>query len=183
MWNSIHGKRTQTTIYNIQKRFWEKVKKNLITGCWEWQGYKTKFGHGQFQTLAKVDYAHRYSWQLVYGEIPKGLFVLHRCDNGCCVNPAHLYIGTQTDNIRDMVNRGRTRYDKNRATGIRNGKYTHPEKTPRGEKHGMAKLTQMQVDEIRNKYKYRIYPQSKLAKEYHVSEDLIYKIINRKLWK
>jgi len=91
-------------------RFESKFKKT--DGCWEWEGCKSKSGYGQFGVRGDNSYfvsryTHRVSWELYRGEIPKGLCVLHRCDNPSCVNPEHLFLGTHKDNTQDMVEKGR----------------------------------------------------------------------------
>lgn len=91
-------------------RFWERVKKGSPNDCWEWQGMcLPETGYGVFTLGRQKVYAHRYSYQIANGEIPEGLLVLHKCDNPPCVNPAHLYAGTQFDNMRDARERGRLR--------------------------------------------------------------------------
>jgi hypothetical protein len=80
-----------------------------------------KDGYGQFSCGHRNEIywhrAHRFSWALVHGEIPEGMWVLHRCDNPPCVNPDHLFVGTHEDNMSDMVRKGR------QAKGARNGKW------------------------------------------------------------
>lgn len=91
---------------SISKRFWSHVDKT--DGCWLWTGAdKGALGHGRFYVKGKRTKVHRFSWELANGPIPPGLFVLHRCDNGACVRPDHLFLGTQADNIRDMDSKGR----------------------------------------------------------------------------
>jgi hypothetical protein len=79
---------------------------NSITGCWEWQGAKSK-GYGRLQIGKRQVSAHCLMWKCTHGET-NGLHVLHRCDNPCCVNPVHLYLGTHAENMRDKVNKSRT---------------------------------------------------------------------------
>jgi len=88
-------------------RFWEKV--DTSRECWEWTGSKRPLGYGQMGipgTNRPVG-AHRISWELHFGPIPDDMFVCHRCDNPKCVRPDHLFLGTPTDNVRDMVAKGR----------------------------------------------------------------------------
>ena len=91
-------------------RFFKKVIKQ-DSGCWEWQGARTKVKgkpwHGVLKRNGQGYLAHRFSWILHNGPIPQGQFVLHRCDNPICVNPNHLFLGTQQDNVQDMMNKGR----------------------------------------------------------------------------
>ena len=88
-----------------QSRFWELAEKS--EGCWTWHGTLNGHGYGQFYMQHKRFPAHRASWLLSFGDIPEGLFVLHRCDNPLCVRPDHLFLGTHKDNMRDMQNKGR----------------------------------------------------------------------------
>ncbi len=90
-------------------------------GCWGWTGAENRFGYGVIGTgpaSAKPRLAHRVRWELVNGPIPPGLYVLHRCDNPPCTNPAHLFLGTYADNVHDMIDKGRRpRRNAPRGTG------------------------------------------------------------------
>ncbi len=97
-------KRTRKT---TEQLFWEKVSVAGDNECWEWLGYKNQYGYGNFRAKGVLKLPHRYSYELVHGEIPAGMVILHSCDNPGCVNPAHLHLGTQRDNIIDTVKKGR----------------------------------------------------------------------------
>lgn len=97
---------------NQRERFWAKVEKT--DGCWIWGGYLVR-EYGQHRLGGIKQPAHRCAWVLANGPIPKSRLVLHRCDNPLCVRPAHLFLGTQLDNMRDKVAKGR------QANGARNG--------------------------------------------------------------
>ena len=89
----------------ITERFWEKV--HITDGCWEWMARRKLHGYGEFRIIDCLVPAHRMAWVLSVGPIPKGLLVLHRCDNPPCCNPDHLFLGTQADNLRDAIQKGR----------------------------------------------------------------------------
>jgi hypothetical protein len=98
-------------------RFDSKVDR---TGdCWEWTGATYRFGYGHFRRKVNNQWimykAHRYSYEYYVGEIPKGLCILHSCDNPRCVNPAHLSAGTHKQNTQDATNRGRKSFGRNTA--------------------------------------------------------------------
>jgi len=88
-------------------RFMSKVKVDESTGCWEWQRYKNIHGYGMTKHNNKTVMSHRVSYEIHKGGIPKGLIILHACDNPSCVNPDHLTTGTRSDNMIDMVNKQR----------------------------------------------------------------------------
>jgi len=141
-------------------RFWSKVDKNgptqphMETPCWVWTAAKKESGYGAFGVLRKTLKTHRIAWTLIKGSIAQNLFVCHHCDNPACVNVDHLFLGTNTDNVRDMVAKGRhfsvtkperiARGDRHSsrtkpervARGDRNGARLHPERMARGDKNG-----------------------------------------------
>lgn len=83
--------------------------------CWKWTGARNKEGYGIFRSVAFYGrLAHRVAWQIFEGPLPEGAFVLHKCDNPICVNPSHLFLGTQADNMRDMVNKSRQAFGTRR---------------------------------------------------------------------
>lgn len=88
------------------RRFWDKVEKT--DGCWNWTAAKAGNGYGvlRLSDPRRMVYAHRLSYEMAHGPIPEGEVVRHRCDNPACVNPDHLLLGTQADNVRDAVKRG-----------------------------------------------------------------------------
>lgn len=179
----------------IEDRFWSKVKKTDT--CWEWTAAQDGRGYGVIHYESGVEKAHRVSWILTYGDIPKEMCVLHKCDNRICVNPAHLFLGTKADNSRDMVKKGRGMKPEQHARGdrhwshihpemIRRGdqhwSHIHPEFANRGEKNGASKLSNEDVIEIRKKYKQGGANKAQLSKEYNVSWVTISRIITRKIW-
>jgi len=97
------------------KRFWEKVNKTNI--CWLWIG-NTDGKYGVISYQGKSQKAHRVSWILHYGDIPKGLCVCHKCDNPPCVNPEHLFLGTYKENKKDSVDKGRAVFGNNKKLTV-----------------------------------------------------------------
>ena len=95
---------------DIATRFWNKIDRRG-NGCWLWPGAVNNKGYGMFQTQTtghvKFKTTHRLAWELTNGPIPVGLFVCHTCDVPSCVNPAHLWLGTNQANIMDAVRKGR----------------------------------------------------------------------------
>ena len=123
-------------------RFWSKVDRSNADGCWEWTAAKSPFGHGNFHCQNQMHRAHRISWVVTHGEIPNNSFVLHKCDNPKCCNPQHLFLGTQSDNVADMISKGRNVKSSQLSLIMK----TH---AARGDRNGMAKLNQSDVNGIR----------------------------------
>jgi hypothetical protein len=120
--------------------------------------------------------AHRFSYILAHGRIPKGLFVCHTCDNRGCVNPAHMFLGTSKDNMQDAARKGRT------LSGDKHPSHVHPEMIRRGESSSHHRLTSEQVLAIR-KAQQEGAPRRALATEYGVDRSTIDAIVHRKTWK
>jgi hypothetical protein len=149
-----------------ETRFWSKVSKG--DGCWLWQAGTNGVGYGMFYLNANQPkaLAHRvsYSWSL--GPIPDGLFVCHTCDTPSCVRPDHLFVGTNTDNMRDMWRKGRAG-DRDYA---------------RGERVSIHKLTPESVRLMRLRRAFgRSYPQ--LAREFGVTHRTAMLAVKRMTWK
>lgn len=99
---------------SLKDRFWRKVVIKGHDDCWEWTACKITYGYGFFYSGRKwpgdsgMEAAHRVAWRLTHGKIPDGMCVCHKCDNPGCQNPAHLFLGTQKENMRDAKAKGRT---------------------------------------------------------------------------
>ena len=154
-------------------RFWAKVDKEKstifynVTRCWEWTAARHKKGYGHVKIENKLYKSHRISYELAFGEIPNGLWVLHHCDNPPCCNPAHLFLGTNQDNVDDMTLKGRDR-------------------KAHGESNGNVKLSDEQVAEIRRRYgRFGIGGETsyQLAKAFGVDRSEIGYIVNYKIRK
>lgn len=142
----------------IEQRFWPKIKKGDVNECWEWLASTSDKGYGQVVWKGKHFLAHRISWELKNGSIPRDKVIMHRCDNPGCNNPAHLLLGTQADNLKDMRLKGRE---------------------AKGEKHGRRKLTEQQAKEILASD----VSQTALGKKYNVSRRTVNFIKNGINWK
>ncbi|MCK5615059.1 HNH endonuclease [Candidatus Pacearchaeota archaeon] len=136
--------------------FWKNTKK-LENGCIEWQKTVSTAGYGRLRLDGNTILAHRLSWIITNGPIPDGMFVLHKCDNPLCVNPDHLFLGTQNDNMQDMIKKGR---------------YVKPN----------VKLTKEMVDGIRKKYSIGNTTHRKLSDEYGVCKTQIGNIVRGNHW-
>lgn len=149
----------------LRDRFLKKVIKSK--NCWQWNAAKSAKGYGYIGVRGKdgwkTKYAHRISYELFRGKIPRGLLVLHKCDNPGCVNPKHLFIGTDMDNCRDKINKGRLFI-------------------PHGESNGNSKLTLKQVKKIRLLYSTGRYFHKDLAKQFGVKKSSIGHIVNNQSW-
>jgi hypothetical protein len=141
--------------------FWSKIDKRGPDDCWEWQASRSRKGYGIAPLGHKSRSAHRVAWEITYGPIPDGLHVLHTCDNPACCNCAHLFLGTNADNVADRVHKGRGH---------------------KGQNHTRAKFTENQIRAIRVFAKNNKINQSEIAKQYGVNNATISRIVNRGRW-
>lgn len=139
----------------IEERFWNKVIKTK--GCWIWKGAMQRGGYGVISAgfwKGKIIAAHRFSWYLHSGKYPNGKVVCHKCDNPACVKPAHLYIGTHADNVKDKVSKGRQAI----LTG---------------------KLSRKDVIKIRTLCQTKEITQIEISKKYNITRQFVYRIKKR----
>lgn len=142
-------------------RLWSKVNIKGDTDCWEWLAGKDRDGYGKLKVDGEDRIAHRLVWELCYGHIPEGMNICHRCDNPGCVNPVHLFMGTQAENLADMIS-------KNRHA--------------KGEKCHIAKLTAVEVALIREEYTGGGISQTALGDKYGVARTTVGGIVRRETW-
>lgn len=148
-----------------KERFFEKIEKTK--SCWFWRGtINNVWGYGQFFVNGVYIRAHRYSYEIHKGEIPPGLYICHSCDNTNCVNPDHLWAGTQKENIRDCMRKAR--------------KQAAPVMV--GENNPIAKLCNNDVRLIRKMYLTGKYSQTTLSHKFKVSQAVISSVIRRNRW-
>ncbi len=153
----------------IEVRYWKKVVQGNPGECWGWSGSASTAGYGKLSCGRKNEgeiHIHRFSWIIHFGDIPDGLFVLHKCDNPICSNPDHLFLGTAKDNSDDMSSKQRN---------------------VTGEDHHNAKLTDDDVRMIRKLYIPKVRGTRRgmrsLAKMFKVDKDTIRAIIAGETWK
>lgn len=144
------------------------LKNSAVTerGCWEWVGGRSKSGYGACNRNVgghRESLIHRWSWYIHNGPIPDGMWVLHHCDNPPCCNPDHLFLGTQLDNLKDMINKGR-------------------DTKARGSKIGLSKLKEMDVVEIKTLIKSGVKCRE-IAIKFGVSKRTINYISQGKSWR
>lgn len=144
---------------DIRDRFEDKYIPEPNSGCWLWLDHIGKARYGFISWKGKKHKAHRMSYQIYIGPIPPGMLICHKCDNPSCVNPDHLFLGTQTDNMRDMVRKGRANKKK-------------------GSANPTSKLTENDINNIR----LADGSNPEIAKAYGVSRTAIYHIRNGRSW-
>lgn len=136
----------------------------LDTPCWLWQRSRGHHGHGQVWFDGKLHLVHRLVWIICIGDVPDDLCVLHKCDDGRCCNPEHLFLGTQQDNIADMINKGRDNF------------------VQAGEKNGKALIKADDIPVIRQLCA-EGYSHTALARKFGVQPSAIDKIATRRTWR
>jgi len=146
----------------LQARILANIEPDTNGGCWLWTGTLHQNGYGEMGIGQRLhNRAHRVSFSVFRGAIPEGALVLHRCDVRACCNPSHLFLGSSTDNVRDMISKGRVRY-----------------KPVRGSENTNARLTDAQVVEIRTS------PESSyaLAERLPVTASMVRRIRRGQAW-
>ncbi len=138
-------------------RFWSKVNPRGENGCWDWIGSRNRAGYGQYMLNGAPHHASRVAYQIVHEKVGRDVSVCHRCDNPPCVNPEHLFAGTHTDNMQDMLAKGR--------------------------KASPAKLTDDEAREIRASTPYETPAIVAAALRYNVSETAIRRLLRRESYK
>jgi hypothetical protein len=146
---------------NAEIRFLSRVE--FDAGCWYWTGWKDKDGYGVLSVNNRNVRAHRFSWEQVNGPIPGKMCVCHMCDTPSCVNPDHLFLGSNEDNSADRHAKGRT-------------------VKVQGERHGVSKLTAEQVREIRRLYD-RDVRHREIASKFGITPSTVSGIGLRNQWK
>lgn len=145
----------------LRSKFMGWVINDQRIDCWLWCGGRDQDGYGRFNnTELGTRIASRVAYILFIGPIPPGLMVLHKCDNPSCVNPRHLFLGTNKDNMRDAANKGRC---------------------CRGERQNNSKLTTEDVIAIRGEYQFRINSRT-LAARYGCTQENILHVVKRTSW-
>lgn len=147
--------------HNLKQKILDKVTKK-DSGCWEFSG-STRSGYGRMRYMGKTISLHREAYKQFKGEIPEGLSVLHHCDNRCCCNPDHLYLGTQADNIKDIFARNR-------------------QKSPIGMRNGNAKLTDIRAKMAKFLCS-KGYPYKEIGSLFDVNEETIGSVARGHRWK
>lgn len=148
---------------DLAARIFNRHTVNPVTGCWEWSGSRTSRGYGRFKIpTGKIMLAHRASYMVHKGEIPSGLYICHHCDNPCCINPDHLFAGTNADNMADCARKGR-------SAGLRNI----------GQVNGRSVISEIDAKVIAKSAE----PHKVLAQRYGVSRSTITHLKTGRTWR
>ena len=158
--NQMRFQRHGATTEQIQDYLLEMISVDA-TGCFNWRGWKCCKGYGTIVIERKLKHAHRVSYEVFRRPIPKGAWVLHRCDNPSCINPSHLFLGTRKDNMGDCKAKGRNAF---------------------GEFNGRHRLTETQVRDIRHRSS-NGESKASIAKRFRISKSHAFAICNGTFWK
>ncbi len=149
----------------VRERFDAKWQLDAESGCWLWTASRDPKGYGWFRAGSRSRHAHRISWELRRGSIPNKLHVLHACDNPPCVNPDHLFLGTNAENMADKMRKGRWRGGP-----------------PSGEANANAVLTEEAVRAIRVAARCGT-SQRALARYFGVRQSTVWNVVHQKTWR
>jgi len=151
---------------DLMQRFWGNVVCRDPDECWEWQASRTRHGYGRIKVgQGRATGAHRLSYLIHKGQIADGLLVCHSCDNPACCNPDHLFLGTYSDNSRDMVAKGRAKGQYGDARSC----------VP-------AKIKETDVPQIRELAKSGM-TKAAISRHFNVSREAIRDVVNGRTWK
>lgn len=157
-----HRNRVKWAGQSVSKRFWGWVDRRGDDACWPWRGFLDEGGYGHMAVKGQTIRAHRLAYMLMFGKIPGGLNICHKCDNPACCNPKHLFVGTTAENNVDRARKGRSA-DR------------------RGERGPRAKLTSESVWEMRG-LRERGTTYSKLSKMFGVSPSVVRRVCRHEAW-
>jgi len=152
---------------SIVNKLLSRIEKNPKTECWDYTRYKDKDGYGSLRYKGQMIRTHRLSYLLFIGKYDNKLLICHHCDNPSCINPKHLFIGTVRDNTLDMISKNR---------------HARASANHEGEKNPNAKLSLVNIEDIRRRYGFGDITQKQLALQYGVTDVLISKIVRGILW-
>lgn len=150
----------------LEPKFRASFAPDPVRKCWLWMKAVNRRGYGVIRVNGRSELAHRFSYRKYNGEIPDGLNILHSCDRPCCVNPDHLVVGTQADNMADMRAKGRAGY----AAPLT------------GSDHPNHKLEASDILQIRALAASKV-AMAAIARRYHVNHSTVERIVKRKSWK
>ena len=156
-------------------RLWTKIEERGPDECWPWLASCNLDGYGHLRLNGKLERAHRVVWFLTYGTIPEGMCVCHHCDNPPCCNPAHLFLGTQIDNIHDRDAKGRGNFSLELG-------YTIGRRFKPGHKFSPTKFTDDEKREIKRKVVEGVRNVD-IAKKYDISQQSVSDIKCGRIWK